>query len=358
MRQESARGFSLISCGAWTNDLDDGVMLRAAVVGMGPIGWRHATVYRQHTDVELVGVCDINTDRAERASEQFGVPAYDSVDSLLSAERGLGLASVTTAGFENGSDHYEPTMTLLRAGVAVLGEKPISNNLREAREMAQAGAARGVAYGIDFNHRFTPSVQQAKRWIDDGRIGQVALMQTRMWIANMNESAPWFHLRSLHPHSFDLLRFFGGELSEVGAFVNKGAGRRIWSNAEIIVRFASGAIGSLVGSYDAGPSWPRDFADILGSDGRIVVEDGYESVSIFNRGNASVETYKHLGGMSKFSETFAARISRFIEQLVEGADPSAIEGSAHEAVAAQAAIEAVIESACNHRFVGVEVGLS
>jgi len=330
-------------------------MLRVAVVGMGPIGCRHATVYREHPDVELVAVCDINAERADAAALEFGVPAYCSVDSLLGAERSLGIASVATAGFENGRDHFQPTMALLEAGVAVLGEKPISNDIREAREMAKAGASHGVAYGIDFNHRFTPSVQQAKRWIDDGRIGELAMVQTRMWIANMNETAVWFHLRSLHPHSFDLLRFFGGELSEVGAFVNQGAGRSTWSNIEIVVRFASGAIGSLAGSYDAGSSWPRDYADILGSAGRIVVEDGYEAVSWFDRRSAEIETYRHLGGMSSFPETFTARIGRFIEQVLAGVDPSEIEGSALEAVAAQAAIEAVIESATNHHFVSVEV---
>jgi len=332
-------------------------MLRAAVVGMGPIGRRHASVYRDHPDVELVGVCDISRDRAERASHELGLPSYYSVDSLLAAERSLDIASVATAGFENGGDHFEPTMALLEAGVAVLGEKPISNDLRQAREMARAASTRGVAYGIDFNHRFTPSVQQARRWIGDGRIGQPAMVQTRMWIANMNETSVWFHLRSLHPHSFDLLRFFGGELSEVAAFVNQGAGRSMWSNVEIIVRFVSGAIGSLAGSYDAGPSWRRDYADILGSDGRIVVEDGYEAVSWFDRRSSTIETYRHLGGMSNFSETFTARIGRFIEQVVAGVDPSEIEGSALEAVAAQAAIEAAIESASNHQFVRVETGV-
>jgi myo-inositol 2-dehydrogenase/D-chiro-inositol 1-dehydrogenase len=330
-------------------------VLRAAVVGMGPIGNRHAAVYSDHPAVELAAVCDTVEERAARAAERFGVPAYSSLEDLLAAERPLDLASVATAGVENGSDHYRPTMTLLEAGVAVLGEKPISNNLDEARKMAETARERGVPYGIDFNHRFTPSVRRARQWIDAGRIGEVQMIQMRMWIANPNESSPWFHLRSLHPHSFDLLRYYAGDdLSEVGAFVNKGKGRAIWSNVQIIVRFKRGAIGTLTGSYDAGPDWPRDMADVVGSDGRIVVENGYDSVSLAPRDGPVVEVYRHLGGMRTFPETFPARIARFVDQIAERADPGAIEGSGADAVAAQAAIEAAITSATEHRFVPVE----
>ncbi|MDA8061947.1 MAG: Gfo/Idh/MocA family oxidoreductase [Actinomycetota bacterium] len=324
-----------------------------AVVGMGPIGRLHAQVYRDNPGTELVAVCDLIEERARRSAAELGVAAYTSVERLLAGERRLELASVATSGADNGGDHYAPTMALLRAGVAVLGEKPISNSLDEAREMARCAADLSVPYGIDFNHRFTPSVQRAKQWIDAGRIGELAMVRLRMWIANPNESSPWFHLRSLHPHSFDLLRFYGGELSEVAAFANRGAGRKIWSNVEVIVRFRSGAIGSLAGSYDAGPDWPRDLADITGSKGRVLVENGYDSLSYAPRDGPQVETQHHLGGMRSFPETFTARIGRFIEQVSAGVDHTEIEGSGYDAVAAQTAIEAAITSATEGRFVTV-----
>lgn len=329
-------------------------MLRTAVVGMGPIGHRHAAAYSDHPRSQLVAVCDVDEKRVTRAAERFGVPGYRSVGDLLTAEDHLELASVATAGVENGSDHYEPTMTLLEAGVAVLGEKPISNSLVQAREMAQAAWSRGVPYGIDFNHRFTPSVGRAKQWIAEGRIGEVAMVQMRMWIANPNESAPWFHLRSLHPHSFDLLRHYGGDLSEIAALVHQGVGRKIWSNAQVIVRYESGAIGTLTGSYDAGASWPRDMVDIVGSKGRIVVENGYDAVSFYPRDGPEVEIYRNLGGMHRFEDTFPARIGRFVDQVADGVHHAQIEGSAIEAVAAQAAIEAAVESATQRRFVTIE----
>ena len=51
-------------------------MLRACVIGLGPIGNNHSTIYNRLPNVELVGVCDIREDRAKAASEKYGVPYY------------------------------------------------------------------------------------------------------------------------------------------------------------------------------------------------------------------------------------------------------------------------------------------
>ena len=107
-------------------------MLRVCVIGLGPIGNRHADLYSADPLAELVGVCDIDTDRANRTAARLGVPAFGSVPAMLAALQ-PDVCSVTTGGYEYGSDHYEPTMQALEAGCHVLGEKPISNDNRPRR---------------------------------------------------------------------------------------------------------------------------------------------------------------------------------------------------------------------------------
>ncbi len=318
--------------------------IRVAVVGAGHIGRTHALVYQRHPQVDLVAICDVIADKAQALAKEVGAAAFSSVDALLAADLGLDAVSVATKGEENGSEHYAPTMALLRAGIPVLGEKPISNRLAEGREMVAYAQSRHIAYAVNLNHRFTPAAQRAKAWVEQGRLGTLHMINMRMWINNPVESSPWFHLRALHPHSIDVLRYFGGDIARVAAFMAKGANRTIWSNTQVLLQFRSGVIGHLVGSYDAGASYGLEQLEVVGSEGRFVLEDACERLTFYPRSSIEVESYQYLGGMRSFGETFASRIGAFVDQLLAGTPDDAIDGSGLDALKAQEVIEAAISS--------------
>src|SRR5690606_133570 len=117
----------------------------------------------ENPDAELVAVCDINQERADKASQTHKVKAYYSVDELLQSEE-FDAVSVCSAGVENGGDHYVPTMQVLEAGKHTLTEKPISNNIEHAREMVKKAKEKGVKFGINLNHRFTPAAERLKKY--------------------------------------------------------------------------------------------------------------------------------------------------------------------------------------------------
>src|SRR4051794_34577789 len=108
--------------------------LRVCVIGMGPIGNRHARIYGEDSLSELVGVCDIQKDRTDVAASRLSVPAFTSAEKML-RELKPDVVSVATGGYEYGSDHFEPTMQALDARCHVLGEKPISNDIAHAEQM-------------------------------------------------------------------------------------------------------------------------------------------------------------------------------------------------------------------------------
>ncbi len=227
-------------------------MINTVIVELGGIGNRHADCYSTNQKTQLVAACDQIKKRADKAAKKHNCEAYYNVESLLSSGLEINAASICTAGVENGSHHYKPTMELLNAGIPVLGEKPISNDIGESKEMVALAKAKNIPYAIDHNHRFTPAVRNAKEWLDEGRLGELNSINMRMWINNNNESSEHFHIRALHPHSFDMMRFFCGEVSQVHAFFKKGAGRAIWSNVQVNLLYENGVIGHLLGSYDGG----------------------------------------------------------------------------------------------------------
>ena len=320
--------------------------IKAAVVGVGNIGSIHAEIYSTLESVDLTAVCDTDQEKADKAASKFNCKAFYSVESLL-AEMPMEIASVCTKGEENGGDHFIPTIQLLDAGVHTLGEKPISNNIEHARTMQKRAEEKKVRYGINLNHRFTPSAIKAKEWITNGRIGSIHMIDLTMWIDNPVESSPWFHLRALHPHSFNILNYFVGPVKKVHCFLNKGEGRKIWTNAQINLLFANGVIGHLRGSYDGdfpSGSFGIENLEIVGSKGRIVIENACESLCYFPRGSKSMEQFDCYGGMNHFQETFRSRIEAWVQDNINQVLPAQVNGSGKEGLAAQETIEAAIKS--------------
>lgn len=335
--------------------------LNVAIVGLGGIGNIHAGVYQKHPDTNLVAVCDILKDRADQAAARYGCPAFYSVKDMLASGIKIDAASVCTAGKENGGDHYEPTMELLDAGIPVLGEKPISNDIAKAEAMVAKAREKNLRYGINLNHRFTPAAKRAKEWVTEGRLGEVNLINMTMWINNPNETSPWFHIRALHPHSLDVMRYFAGDVAKVQAFFKRGPradgpdGRRVcWSNVQANLLFKNGTLGHLTGSYDAGGSYGLETLEVVGSEGRFVLLDACEHLTFYPRHSRQTETYDYLGGMMGFNETFPSRIGAWIEQNVAGAAPDEIDASGAAALHVQRIIEAIIQSWETGQVVSVE----
>ena len=142
-------------------------MQRVGVIGLGPIGNRHANIYGELDNAELAGVCDVDRERADAAAARLGVRAFYSVQELLDGAE-LDMASVATGGKEYGSDHYQPTVEALEGGLHVLVEKPISNEIGPAEEMVALAREKGLCFGVDLNHRFTPAARLARQWMEWG----------------------------------------------------------------------------------------------------------------------------------------------------------------------------------------------
>jgi len=320
-------------------------VLRVCVIGLGPIGNRHARIHQADALAELVGVCDIVRERADEAAARLGVPAFYDAEEMLTTLQ-PDVVSVATGGYEYGSDHYLPTMQALEAGCHVLCEKPISNEIWQAEEMVAKAREKGVCFGINLNHRFTPAAQLAKQWQDEGRIGDLLFINMSMWIKNPTESSPYFQIKALHPHTVDIMRHFGGDIEAVQCFATKAPGRSIWSTAQFNMRFKNGAVGHLCGSYDIERGHPMERCEVAGLKGRFVIEDMFREVTLYPAGDLVKRVYTNpiFGGMRDFEDTFVNRIHRFLEQVSEGVDPEDIDGSGADGLAAQKVLAAAIES--------------
>jgi predicted dehydrogenase len=320
-------------------------MIKVAVVGVNHIGKIHCRAYRQHPDTELAAVCDLMQDRAEAAGRENGVPFFTDLRQLLDVIP-VDVVVVATAGVEKGSHHYEPSMTAIEAGKDVLVEKPISNRIEEARRMVGFAREKGVRLACNLNHRFTPAAYKAKELVEQGKLGTLLFLNMRLTIQNPQEDSEWLHMRALHPHSIDVMRYFAGDVKRVQSFMTKAPGRESWSTVSINMEFTSGAVGHLTGSYDMSMRHPIEYCEVAGHEGRLVIDNVYESMTYYPHQSNELTVIRNplFGGMQGFDDTFMQRINRFIAQIKAGAAPGEIEASGVDALAAQEVIEAAIRS--------------
>lgn len=319
-------------------------MLKTAIVGARPIGRQHADCHVTSQHAQLVAICDIDEELADAAAEEYGVAAYHDLDEMLD-EAELDVIDVCTGGKEKGGAHFEPVMTAIASRKAVLCEKPISNDIAQAREMVAAAEKGSVPFGINLNYRFTPACHTAREWIDDGRLGEVNFINKALWIAGP-DTTQYIHLRALHPHSVDVIRFLCGDVRQVHAYFKKSADRKCWSNCQIGMEFKNGVIGNLTGSYDMSFNHPIERTEVAGTEGRLVLENVYVDLWLYPHQSQEV-THIHnpiFGGIKDFDDTFTTRIHRFLEQVYEGDEPEDIEASGYDGLQAQEVIEAAIKS--------------
>jgi predicted dehydrogenase len=320
-------------------------MLRVCVIGLGPIGNRHADMYQADPLAKLVGVCDIVKDRADAASRRLGVPAYTNAQIMLDSLQ-PDVCSIATAGYENGSDHYQPTLQALEAGCHVLGEKPISNEIAQAEAMVAKARQKGLCYGINLNHRFTPAARLAKKWQNEGRLGHLLFINMSMWIKNPTEDSPYFQIKALHPHTVDVMRHFCGDVEAIQCFATTAPGRKIWTTAHFSLRFKNGVVGGLTGSYDIERGHPMERCEVAGTAGRFVIDDMYREATLYPAGDLEKRVFTNplFGGFRGFEDTFQDRIHCFLEQVSAGTPPHEIDGSGADGLAAQKVLQAAIES--------------
>jgi len=321
-------------------------MLRVCIIGLGNIGNLHADIYQADPLAELAGVCDRVSERAEKAGTRLGVPHFTDVQTMLNALK-PDLCSVATGGFEYSSDHYEPTMQALDAGCHVLGEKPISNDIRCAQEMVAFASAKKRCYAIDLNHRFTPAARTAKSWQAEGKLGALLFCNMALWIGRPEDlDSPYYHMKALNPHSVDIMRHFCGDVARVQCFATKAPGRWMWSTASFNMLFTNGAVGHLTSSYDLRRAHAVERCEVTGVDGRFVIEDMWMRATLYPADSMLQQVYQNpiFGGFTGFNDTFRDRIHAFLQQVTDGVSPDQIDGSGADGLAAQKVIQAGITS--------------
>ncbi len=144
--------------------------MKVAVIGCGTIAnAAHIPAYMKNENVEIKWFCDIIPERAEAAVEKYGCgKAVTDYHEILSDPE-VEAVSVCTPN----KVHAPITIDFLNAGKNVLCEKPAARTYEEALTMLDAQRKTGKVLNIGVVNRFNDGVNQIKKMIDAGELGEI-----------------------------------------------------------------------------------------------------------------------------------------------------------------------------------------
>nr|WP_055504498.1 Gfo/Idh/MocA family oxidoreductase [Nonomuraea pusilla] len=137
-----------------------------ALVGAGVISGQYLRNLTAFPDVRVIGVADLDTDRAAAVAGEFGVPVSGTLDDVLAVPEVEIVVNLTVP-----SAHAEVALRSLRAGKHVYGEKPFALDLDEAAKVAAEADGRGLRLGGAPDTFLGAGLQSALRALREGLIG-------------------------------------------------------------------------------------------------------------------------------------------------------------------------------------------
>jgi predicted dehydrogenase len=146
-------GIGLIGCGGIANNAHLPALKKLADEGL----------------VRIVAVCDIVEERAKEAAEKYGASHVFTDYREMLKLTDLDAVDVCTPNYM----HNPPVVDAFAAGKHVICEKPIGRNAVEGQEMVDAARKAGKKLQIALNVRFNSGPQAVKRFIDDGKLGDI-----------------------------------------------------------------------------------------------------------------------------------------------------------------------------------------
>lgn len=268
-------------------------MIKIGMVGVGAISGIYLTnLTKVFKEVELVAVCDLVREKAEKAQSEYGIPKiYDTMDELF-GDKEIDIVLNLTRPYE----HFEVTKAALEAGKHVYSEKPLAATLSEGLELTALAKEKNLMLGGAPDTFLGAGIQTCRKLIDDGFIGEPVGAAAFM-ICHGHESwhpDPEFYYKhgggpmmDMGPYYLTALtNLLGGIKSVTGIARTTFPKRTITSepksgtvvdvevptNITGILEFDNGAIGTLYTTFDVHYNSQARF-EVYGSEGTLLVPD-------------------------------------------------------------------------------------
>lgn len=296
------------------------------IIGCGIIADFHANaVHECGSEADLIGVCDVVFDAAEKFAHRHETKAFPNEEALLACKDIDVVCVCTPSGY-----HHSSVIAAARAGKHIICEKPLAINKEQLDAVEEACKKAGVTVSVISQNRYARSIRRVKRAIDEGLLGKIVCADIYMKYYRSQEyydSGSWRGTKRIDGggalmnqgiHGVDLLLHLAGDIKSVYA-VSKTLARNIEveDTLSAVVEYKSGATGVIQATTSVYPGYPRRL-DINGENGSIVLDEtsivrwdilnnhGHDDVILmpsFTHGAATPTAISNDGHVQQISDT-------------------------------------------------------
>jgi predicted dehydrogenase len=296
-------------------------VLRVGVIGLGWFGTRHARVYSQLPNAEIVGICDADPERSREVSSRTGGKIFSDFRALL-ALPDLDAVSICLPDRE----HEAAALAATAAGKALLLEKPLAHDAETARRIVEAVERNHARLMVGHILRFDPRYVQVFDAAAPEKLGDVIHVRakrnsTRTTAQRLGKRSSILFYMGVH--DIDAMQWIArSRISRVYAqkreVLNSGNEDTLYA----VVNFENSAIGSLDYSW----AWPdglmngyRAALEIVGTRAAAyldVADQGFYSVSDGRTTGGDTHLWPEING--RIVGDLADEIAHFVNATLAG----------------------------------------
>lgn len=337
------------------------------VISASGMAKAHMNGIKMNNRAELIAISDIDEERLSSAAGEFKVEhAYKDYRDMLKRED-IDVVVVST----HDQVHAEQTIAALEAGKHVMCEKPMALTMEECKDMIKASERTGKKLMIGQICRYAPGFRQAKKFIEEGQIGELFFVESEYAhdYTNNPGAGGWRKdpVKLRHPiigggcHAVDLLRWIAGDPYEVTAYSNRKV-LKDWPVDDCTVallRFPNEVIGKVFTSIGCKRKYTMRSV-FYGDKGTIVADNSSPFITLYKQNiakegkvfeNMSEQTIGLQYPVSINNHNTVAEIEEFVDAIVKDR-PVLTDG--RQGASTVAVCLAVVESAAKGEKVDIK----
>ncbi|WP_209124683.1 Gfo/Idh/MocA family protein [Alkalihalobacillus sp. BA299] len=200
-------------------------MKRVGIVGLGVVGQRLIKEFMANPQTEIDAVCDVNEQLVNEMASGYGAAVALTNYRELVSRQSVDIVYVAVPP----AHHHEVVLAAIEQGKHVLCEKPLANNLQEAKDMLEKARQANVVHAIHFPLPYNAPFATIKNLVEKEELGEIRRISLKMhfdvW-PRVWQQTPWIgtreqggFIREIMPHYLQMIVHFFGRMTDVKAYI-------------------------------------------------------------------------------------------------------------------------------------------